>query len=169
MAAAGCDASHRSGLLNSPAPPQTIWRSREDAIVQREAQTTGRAGGLLRSAVRLALLVAGTAGEYAGGTKPGPALSNGRIPFPKAALVHNLTNSRCRSVTSAGLWNSVDDLAAELEGGLEAPHQYPSRIMGEPFMPATFSIIGLALNLMGVIVLFRYGMPQCDGPRCGAP
>ena len=26
-------------------------------------------------------------------------------------------------------------------------------------MPATFSIIGLALNLMGVIVLFRYGMP----------
>jgi hypothetical protein len=44
-------------------------------------------------------------------------------------------------------------------------------------MPATFSIIGLALNLLGVIVLFRYGMPyrvrtegeQCDGPRCGAP
>jgi hypothetical protein len=26
-------------------------------------------------------------------------------------------------------------------------------------MPAIFSIIGLALNLMGVIVLFRYGMP----------
>jgi hypothetical protein len=26
-------------------------------------------------------------------------------------------------------------------------------------MPATFSIIGLALNLIGVIVLFRYGMP----------
>ena len=26
-------------------------------------------------------------------------------------------------------------------------------------MPAIFSIIGLALNLVGVIVLFRYGMP----------
>ena len=26
-------------------------------------------------------------------------------------------------------------------------------------MPAIFSIMGLALNLMGVIVLFRYGMP----------
>jgi hypothetical protein len=26
-------------------------------------------------------------------------------------------------------------------------------------MPATFSIIGLALNFIGVIVLFRYGMP----------
>ena len=26
-------------------------------------------------------------------------------------------------------------------------------------MPATFSIIGLALNLVGVMVLFRYGMP----------
>jgi hypothetical protein len=38
-------------------------------------------------------------------------------------------------------------------------HQYPSRVYGEPFMPAIFGIIGLALNLMGVIVLFRYGMP----------
>jgi hypothetical protein len=37
-------------------------------------------------------------------------------------------------------------------------HQYPSGL-GEPFMPAIFSIIGLALNLVGVIVLFRYGMP----------
>jgi hypothetical protein len=26
-------------------------------------------------------------------------------------------------------------------------------------MPATFSIIGLVLNLIGVIILFRYGMP----------
>jgi hypothetical protein len=26
-------------------------------------------------------------------------------------------------------------------------------------MPATFSISGLTLNLIGVIVLFRYGMP----------
>jgi hypothetical protein len=33
------------------------------------------------------------------------------------------------------------------------------QIVGEPFMPAIFSIIGLALNLIGVIVLFRYGMP----------
>ena len=33
-------------------------------------------------------------------------------------------------------------------------------------MPATFSIIGLALNLIGVIVLFRYGMPyRARSPR----
>jgi hypothetical protein len=38
--------------------------------------------------------------------------------------------------------------------------------MGAPFMPATFSIIGLALNLIGVIVLFRYGMPyRARSPR----
>jgi hypothetical protein len=45
-------------------------------------------------------------------------------------------------------------------------------------MPATFSIIGLALNLIGIIVLFRWhAVPgvngrrsrQRDDPRCGAP
>src|SRR5262249_39211410 len=69
--------------------------------------------------------------------------------------------SSCRgpSIWPPCCWNSVDGLAAELERGLEAPHQYPSRIYGEPVMPATFSIIGLVLNIIGVLVLFRYGMP----------
>jgi hypothetical protein len=43
--------------------------------------------------------------------------------------------------------------------------------MGEPFMPATFGIIGLALNLIGFIVLFRYGMPyraRSEGDTGGA-
>jgi hypothetical protein len=47
-----------------------------------------------------------------GGGEPGPALwgrADGKIPFPKPALVHNLTISRARFVTSAGFRIILDD------------------------------------------------------------
>jgi hypothetical protein len=75
--------------------------------------------------------------------------------------VSKAVTAACPAIVLAPLHHSrrACEFLSWRTGGALKPSYSPGPPEDESLMPAAYSIIGILLNLVGVILLFRYGMP----------